>query len=1137
MKIQFVIGGTGYGKSHYLYEKILKEAEENLTKKYYVIVPEQVNLQVQRELVRMSERKGIMNVDVLSFIRLAHRTYLEEGLEEKLILDDTGKSMVIRKLLNHLGSEFYYFKKAGKKLGFTEEMKSIVTELMQYSVDEEGIDELLKREDLPFAIKEKLHDIRLIFSAFCDYKREKYIVAEKLLEIVSEVIINSNLYKDAVFVFDGFTGFTPTQFKIIASLMTRARAMFFAFTMDKETFYEKKTADYKLFYLSKSMILKLEKLAMERSAEVKVPVFIEAYKDKGAISEIESTIFRTRKKKKFSDTLEQVSIHALRSLKDEAEFILMKIWGLVKDEGYRFKEIAIVTGDMEEYGEVIFNTLKKGGIPTFLDRKKTIFDNPFIEFIRASLLVVEENFSYEAVIRYLRSGFSGIWKSRADFFQNFLLKKGIKGRKKYSTPFFGYSELDESIEYIRNKVYLSFEPLFLVLKDKKKNTKDKTLALYDFIKSHRAEEKLYVMRRAFEEKGEMLRSKEYEKCYQIVMTILEKMVELLGDEVFDSEEFGKILEAGLLEGKAGFIPSGLDQVVIGDIKRTRLSGVKVLFLVGMNDGKIPKTASKKGIFTDREREKLGKLIELAPNTREKTFMELFYLYMLFSTPKDKLIISYSSSGPDGKARRKSYLVDKILSLFEGKEVSSIAEKEENLIHEIRKDGGLSHLLKLFRKGELSNKESMALIRYYLEKEEGLLKNLIAGYKARPIGEKLSYELALRLYGNVKGSITRLESFVECPFSHFLTYGLSLREREEFELQSFELGTIYHEILERFSKKTLEIKDGFTGLPEATRQRFIDESIEETVKAGYDILLSSGKNRYKLLKIRRIVDKTTWILANQIEAGDFKPTLFEEAFVSENMKGRIDRIDTALSEFLPDGTALFTSDKEEYRGYAAVEYARVVDYKSGNKTFDINDTYYGLDLQLVAYLRHLEGILKSKPKHEKNLIIPVGAYYYHIDDPIRRKGEGDEVFLKKLKLSGLTKAEPYSLYLSDHSLASVKEERVEFFNSVQSKVINVSTKKDGDFSKTSDIYKAEDLKSLIDFSKTQMKKIREDILQGKISPSPYKMGDKKGCDYCKYESICRFKARLDGYNYRIFKNLSEEAIFEKIKEKNGEKVDD
>lgn len=1144
MKIRYILGGTGYGKSYYLYQNVIKEAEKDLSKKYYFIVPDQVNLQVQRELVKKSSRGCIMNVDVLSFLRLAHRTFDEEGVKEKLVLEDTGKNMVVRKLLNKLAPEFKYFKKVSKKSGFTEEMKSLITELMQYRMEEGDIDSLLDRKDLSPVIKAKLHDTKLIYSAFQEYKKDKYIVAEKLLDLLADVLMNSELYRDAIFVFDGFTGFTPTQFAVITSLMRKARGLYFSFTIDKETYYEKETPDYKLFHLSKKMILKLNEVADRVGAEILSPVFVPAYKDKGAIGTIEERIFRFQRKKALEDGKNQVSVTMAKNPKEEIEIVLMKILSLVRDEGYRYREIGVVTGDMEEYGEKLYALLRRREVPAFLDRKKNIIGNPFVEFIRASLLVVEENFSYEAVMRYLRSGFSGIRKSGVDIFENFILAKGIKGKKRYSASFLKKDQLEkkseiekaeiETVEYIRKKIYSHFSPLHKVIKSKKKNVKEKTLALYQFIKLHRAEEKLYVMSQKFKKEGEELLSKEYSKCYEIVMDILEKMVELLGDEIFDTEDFSKVLEAGFLEGKAGLLPSGLDEVMIGDIKRTRFSGIKVLFILGLNEGKIPKTQSKKGILTDREREKLLSVVELAPTAREKAFMELFYLYMMFSLPSEKLILSYSVNGTDGKRQRPSYLVDKVLSLFEKKRVDKLSENTE-LIQALRKDGGRGKILSVLREGKIEDRRVLGLIRYYSKEKSSLFLDLMRGLTERPIGERLDRELALKLYGELKGSITRLECFTICPFSHFLSYGLRLEERKEFELQSFQLGNIYHEILERFSKKAVKGFGGFCKLTDSDRKKLLEESLKETVDEAYEIFSSSERNQYRLKTIRRIADKTVWALIEQVKAGDFLPTYFEEGFLSEKMRGRIDRIDTALSDSLPDGSLLSLSEK--FKGFSQVEYARVIDYKSGKKDFDMNDTYYGLDFQLIAYLRHLSALLRGKPGHEKNLILPAGAYYYRIEDPVRKKGEGENSFLKELRLNGLTIESPVPLYLADHQLCDKAEDKISFSPSKKSNVIKVETKKDGELSATSAVYSIEETEDLMKHSENLMKEKRKEILSGEVRPRPYKMEDRTGCDFCKYESICRFGAKLPGYSYRKLPKLSKTEIFNRIRGNDGKKMDE
>lgn len=1158
MQIKYVLGGAGYGKSHYLYSKLLSEAKKDITKKYYVLVPEQGNLKAQRELVKMSENGCIMNVDVLSFLRLAHRTFDEEGIKEKRILENTGKSMVVRKLLGELSPNFKFFKKASEKVGFTEEMRSLITEFMQYGLSVKDLERLSIEEGLSPVLKAKMHDACMVYEAFLEYKKEKYIVAEKMLDLLSETLDKSSRYQDAVFVFDGFFGFTPTQLAVIQSLLPKAKALYFAFTIDEETFYEKKTEDYQLFYQSKKTILKLNEIAKKAGALVHPPEFVKPYLDRGDISKIEKRLFRFHKKDDVSEEKNQILIKECKNPKEEAGELLMNILSLVRDEGYRYRDIAIVTGDMEEYGDLVYHTLKRAGLPVFLDQKKNISTNPFIEFLKAGFLVVEENFSYEAVMRYLRSGFSGILKNRADVFENFILKRGIKGKRKYQSPYFDIAlfavdkeeEKDElhSIEYIRKKIWEAFQPLYEVLKSKKKNAREKTLALYEFIKKHRAEEKLFVMAREFQERGEFLLSKEYGKCYGIVMDILEKMAELLGDEYFKAEDFSKILEEGFLEGKTGLIPSSLDEIIIGDMKRTRFPTVKAFFILGMNDGKIPTSLSKKGLITDRERESLTKVVELAPSNREKTFMELFYLYRLFSLPTAKLFLSYALSASDGKKLRRSYLVTKLSSLFDEKKEetasgstkeastsTSESKKEEraDILMDYRRDGGRKRILALLRKGELQDEGALGLIRYYLKAEEGLLARMLKGYEEEPVGQGLDRELALRLYGELKGSITRLEKYVSCPYAHFLTYGLRLKEREEFVLQSYKLGNLYHEILERFIKKAGDL-NGSLSLSEADRIRLLDESLAETIEEGYDILYSTARNRQLINVVRRVSLRSAWALGEQIKAGSFLPAYLEEGFVTEKLKGRIDRIDTVISDYLPDGSLL--SEVEDGENFLKVEYARLIDYKSGSKSFDLNEAYYGLDLQLLLYLRNLTEILRNKPSHEKNLIVPMGAYYYKIDDPIRNRGEGEEAFLKALTLDGITLNEPLPILLTDKGLGNKTKEGVELSKSAKTDVIKLSVKADGNLSSTSAVYSGEEIKSLVNHSEKMIKEKREEILSGRISPKPYKLSEKTGCDFCEYESICRFKARLPGYSYRRLKKLSEEDIFLKLGGENGNEVD-
>ena len=1133
MAVQYIIGGTGTGKSELCFKKIVKEAEKNPDKNYFVIVPEQFTLQTQKDLVRLSKAGAIMNIDVLSFMRLAYRVFEELDIKEKLILEDTGKNMVIRKLLGGLKEELCFYKNVVGKQGFTEDLKSLLSEFMQYGITPDNLTEIKEKTSSP-VLAAKLQDAALVYRAFNNYKKEKYISAEQILEVLANEISRSKLLENSVICFDGYTGFTPVQLKVIDLLLVKAEYLLFTLTISEKDYYSEEDEKFRLFHLSKDTINKINKLAGERGVEVARPVTAEFCGKVKALSLLEMQIFRYPVKK--TDSENAVRISACKNPREEVKRLIPDILSLVRDEGLRYRDIAVVLGDMEEYGEMVVDTLSSKGVPCFLDSKKTIADNPFVEYIKASLLVVEENFSYDAVMRYLRSGFAGVDADKVDIFENYILRRGIKGFRRYQTSFIKdeASEEESISEGLRVTLVDDFKPLYDILKSKKTKAEDFVKALYEFVSASGSEERLMKLSADFEEKGKMIAAREYAGCYRIVMSVFEKMYELLGDEKLSIEEFRNILESGFAEGKAGFIPPGLDQIVIGDVERTRLKDIKVLFCLGFNEGKVPKSVGVRGIITDTEKEKLASMnVELAPTAKERAFREQFYIYMLFSKPTERLYVSYSSSNMEGKPIKPSSVINRLRAVFT-QEIVSEPTEEVSLINEIRKDGGMELILSAIRKRDLKDSTVINLIKYYNSHYDDKYNKIIEGTASKTHGNSLEKYIATKLYGELKGSVTRLELFGSCAYAHFIKHGLRLKERKEFELKPMDIGNILHEILERFAKKVVEKGESFNSISEETREAIQAESIAEAFNYGDDIFNASSRNNYQLTRLKRIADRAVRTVLTQIKSGLFTPVAFEEEFVTKGFKGRIDRIDSVLSDYLPDGTRLI--DSREFAGFNKVRYMRVIDYKSGNKVLDLDRAYYGLDLQLFTYLKYIREELGKRKDYKNNLIIPSGAYYFHLDDPVIDFGGGEEAVIKSMRFDGITLEGKHHISLIDSNMA----DNSGLVADADSDVIKLKTKKDGEPSSLTKLYKREEMNALIDNSDLEIEKFKSRILKGEITPKPYCLGNEKGCDYCEYNELCGFDLKLNGYNYNRLRKIDKKQFFAELNNKlgveNGTKVD-
>ncbi len=775
-------------------------------------------------------------------------------------------------------------------------------------------------------------------------------------------------------------------------------------------------------------------------------------------------------------------------------------------------------------------------IPLFIDQKTKIVFHPFIEFFQSVLETVSTDFSCDSIFRYLRSGLSRIPREEVDFLENYVLAAGIRGYKKWQEIFsyvpVGFTGEDVVlINEIREKVAGQFGGIYPVLRERGKTVREFSQAVYTFIAERDIQKQLKEKEEFYEQAGDLKNAKEYAQIYRIVMDLMDKMVELLGDETISLEEYGKIMDAGFEAAKVGIIPPGYDRVVFGDIERTRLDNIKILFFAGVNDGVIPKSQGGDGILSQWERELLEEHdMELAPTAREQTFIQKFYLYLNLTKPSEKLYLSYARVNGEGKAMRSSYLIHTITKMFENLSVDVVEEPplEERIVTEKNSFSLVAEGLFLGERWALEKREKEqalwgALCRYF-ERDEGLKREIEKLFLAANLkGEESNIGAAVTkaLYGTtLNNSVTRLEKFAACAFAHFLSYGLNLKERELSGFAAVDMGNVFHQVLELYAK-SME-KEGFSWfeISQEDSEHLLGLAMEEALLKNKNLALyDNARNAYGKKRMERILKRTVWALTEQIRRGSFVPESFEVSFdfpeelsavrfqLSQeekmHLKGRIDRIDT-----------LNAGDKL---------YVKVIDYKSGNTTFQFLNIYHGLQLQLVVYMNAaLEMMEKRHPEKE---VVPAGVFYYHVKDPVvETEGELSEEELQKkifgeLKLNGVLSDDETVMGELDRELAPGKN----------SDVIPAGINKDGSVKKTSKTISREDFSALSSYVNETIFHLGQRMMQGLVTANPYSLGDKKGCDYCEFKNICHFDNKIPGFAYRQLEELSKDEILEKMRE--------
>lgn len=1106
MPLKFVFGPSGSGKSSYLYQHVIQESMKYPERNYIVLVPEQFTMQTQKDLVMMHERKGIMNIDVLSFARLAYRVFEETGGGGLPVLDDEGKNLILRKIAGDYESELKMLGGHMKKQGYISEVKSVISEFTQYDIGEDEIERVMESAGESSRLYYKLADIRLLYRGFTDYLREKYITKEELLDVLSREVEKSERLKNSTVVLDGFTGFTPVQDRLLGELMRHCREVIVTVTMDRRENPYVYEHPYQLFALSKQMVTSLLQIAKQNKIPVEESVELYdhvpwRFKEQEALAFLEKHLFRYGAGA-YEKEQEQVKLHLAKNPREEAYAVAEQVRRMMREDGYRLRDIGVIVSDMDVYADHLKQAFIKYDIPFFMDHKRSILLNSFVEYIRSVLHMAEQSFSYESVFRFLRTNLAGFTYEEIDELENYVIGLGIKGYKhwqeKWTRKLKGMAQEDlDKMNHYRRQLVEKVDGLIYVLRQRRKTVADITRAIYEFMVQENLQVRLAEQEELFKAKGKLALAREYAQIYRIVIELFDKFVELLGDEEVSLSEYCKLLDAGLEEARVGVIPPEVDQVVIGDMQRTRLKDIKALLFAGANDVYLPGALLRTGLLSELDREKFAReKLTLSAGGKEKAYVQKFYLYLNLTKPSEKLDIYYSKVSADGKSVRPSYLIQELQKLFPKLKVRDEERylKEQELTENI----GFDRMIREFvQKRHETDGAWCELYSWYKKNpkwQEKVERFLEAGYYRKPL-DALTEEAAKRLYGEeFETSITRMERFAVCAFSHFLTYGLGLREREEYDFQAADLGNVCHRALERFSYKVERETGDWLKLTEEQRNQYVEESVEEAIADyGNSILYSSSRNAYLIVRMKRMLEKTVWALTKQLAAGDFKPSAYEMRFAN----GKIDRVDTC-----EDGDCI---------------YVKVIDYKTGSKSFDVTALYHGLQLQLMVYMD--AALQLEQKKHPEKEILPAGVFYYRIQDPLidrPKEGEERESILKELKPDGMISLEKEVLEHLDHCMVG------------ESSVIPVKYNKNGSLSKSSKAASAQDFYLMMKYAVNKVEEIRQKILSGDVKVNPYRRGTETSCDYCSYRQICGFDTKMEGYRYREIDAMSVDKVIQAIK---------
>jgi len=1105
MGLRFIIGRAGTGKTTLCMEEIIRQ-QNTANKRQILIVPEQFTSQTERDLIEKTGQSAILTAEVLSFGRLAHRVFSRKGIGNRVPLGDIGKSMTLRKILLQEKDNISYFQSVMDKPGFIDQLGLTISEFFQYRITPEQTAELSVSETLSHGAREKLKDLSLIHRSYLEFLKQEYISADETLGLLAERLDESLGFENTEFWLDGFYGFTPQEYSVIRRLLQLSSQVNITLTMDRNSFYGAflpPTAPFYEPYVTKK---KLAALAEELDLAPVIPVILEENKraETDALKNLEKEYFHSFFRK--APLAESVSVTACPDLQEEIRFAAGKILRLIREENLRFRDFAIMTNAMELYEKNLRGILEEYHIPCFIDARRETASHPLVSLLTAFLDILVYDFKYDAMFGYLKSGLTQLTTEEIDILENYVLAYGIKSYK-WKQDYWDYglvregADAIEAINALREKVMTPFRP-FLDLTNRKKFPFHTFLSmLMDHLNDLQAAETLEAWANEAAAEGNLNRAEEYRQIWQLVMDVLEKADTILGKEELSLPEMAKILEAGLEKCTMGVIPPTADCLLIGDLERSRLPEIKYLFVLGVNEGILPSPATAQGIFTEPERDLLtAQGVELANGGKRKVFEENFLIYRGLTKPSRGLWLTYAAADSEGKELSPSPLIDNLQKLDETLEIQPM---QRFLLEETSPEATFHLLGQEMRKYSEDTPISPLWQDIYSFFEENnawehrltLLKKGI-GKTGKP--ERLSPRTAKALYGkNILSSVSRLERFAGCPFSFFAEYGLKAEERRLYQLHTPDLGTLFHEVLELFSNKLEEDSIQWTDLTKEKTTDLIHTCVDEAAPRLSDrILMESAANKYLIRRLKRVSVKAAWALVQHLQMGDFVPAGYEVGF------GIHEALPPIVIE-LGDGGSLILNgkiDRVDLLDAEGTRYVKIIDYKSGNKTFSFQDIYYGLQLQLLIYL---DAYLKYYKKTGAELK-PGGVFYFRITEPTLSLGsevsakEIEDALYKEMKMSGLLLQEDALIERLDHSL---KPEGAKGFSG-SSVIVPVGFTQKGGFTASSNLASEEQYEAILQFVTERTREIGEAMKTGIITPLPFRDKDRTPCSYCKYRSVCR-----------------------------------
>ena len=1068
------IGRAGSGKSARVLETMGREREN---RPQIMLVPEHTSHEAELDLCRACGPTASRNAEVLTFQSLATRVLSETGGLAEVTLDNGGKLLTMRRCLQELHSNLKVFGRPSQRAAFLHQLTTLADEFYAYQIAPETLYRHVA--DMEGAMGDKLRDVALIFAAYDARLRNGETDMRSRVQKLHDSLPQSHYLDGKDLYLDGFSFFNKQEESVLTLALRRCHSVTVTLLGDRSG---------QLFQNAAAQKERLVRMAREAGVECRL-AYLSRQED-SPLGHLERHCFGSDAV--WEEETDAVALYQAATAYTEVEYVSARIRQLAA-QGYRYRDIAVASRSMDSYGPLLESVFRRDGIPAYISRRSDILEKPVMTLLLSAVDAVTGGFEYEDMFRYLKTGMTGVTAAECDLLENYVIRWDIRGNMwlrdvPWTLNPDGYG-LDmteeraarlEEINRIREKVRGPLSALADGLK-RRPAARDKARTLYEFAAAAGVPDALREKADALLSAGQVQLAEEYAQLWQIFCDVLDQFVEILGDTELNGEEFARLLRLVLTQYSVGTIPATLDQVKVSEITRNDRHRVRVLFLLGANDHLLPKIEKDGGVLDSDDRQALAQRdIPLSDATFDALDNELQNIYACLAQPTEQLHISWPVTDVTGAELRPSFVVERVRLLFPRLKVQ-------------REDG--AYRMTLPATALCAAGENEALRRYF-EEQPRYAAALAAMARARRMERgRLSPEAVQSLYGrSIAMSASRIDRVKSCHFGYFMEYGLRARERKKAGFEAPEVGTFLHYLLENVNREVKE-QGGYGQVDDEALRHMVKRYVERYAATQIqEYQNKSARFRYLFSRLRETAYTIILNIAREMRQSDFQPVEFELSFggrdghlpaitvreggASLSVSGKVDRVDG----WLHDGKL----------------YLRVVDYKTGKKSFDLTDIRYGLGIQMLLYLFTLE---REGQAYFGYPIVPCGVLYQPARSVILRQDRNisDEklkaALESELRRTGLVLGEPEVLRAMEHSALETPC------------YLPISVKKDGTLS--GDIATAAQLGHLGRYVDRLLHQIAGEIAHGNIDADPYARGPQdSACTYCAFASACYFDESRD-----------------------------